>query len=180
MKVNTSSFLLAWVLPIAGFPAQALHVGVGTPTTAKTRVAPLNKLTIPRLELCGALFMARLLKATAVDLEIPDSNFYSWTDSTIVLAWLKSTPSHLKVYVAHRVQEIIRLIPAEKWKHVSTSSNPADQASRGVLPKELLSKRLWWDGLTWLSSSPEEWPYLQQAPRTLALPEIRNVFRVAV
>ena len=111
--------------------------------TAKTRVAPLKKLTIPKLELCGALLTTKLLKSVATDLEMEKSGLYAWTDSTIVLAWLKSTPTRLKVYVAHRVQDIIADLPASKWRHVPTTSNPADYASRGLLPKDLLTKELW-------------------------------------
>ena len=38
--------------------------------TAKTRVAPFKKLTIPKLELCEALLTTKLLKSVATDLEV--------------------------------------------------------------------------------------------------------------
>ena len=56
--------------------------------TSKTEVAPVKRLTIPRLELCGAYLLAQLLHHVKKVFEISISNVYAWMDSTIVLSWL--------------------------------------------------------------------------------------------
>ena len=71
--------------------------------TSKTRVAPLSGLTIPRLELCGALLLSKLLTAVAGDLDIPMDHLYAWCDSSVVLGWLNMAPAKLKVFAANRV-----------------------------------------------------------------------------
>ena len=74
------------------------------------------------------------------------SNIYAWTDSTIVLNWLVGNPRRFKTYVGNRVSAIIDLIPPERWNHVPRIENPADCASRGLFPSELLVHDLWWHG----------------------------------
>jgi len=121
-----------------------LHATVSVSlVTAKTRVAPLKALTIPKLELCGALLTARLLTTVAADLRIPETRLFAWTDSTIVLGWLSRISTRWKVFGANRVEEIQSLIPASQWRHVSTSDNPANHASRGLSPTELFQAHLW-------------------------------------
>jgi len=101
--------------------------------TSKTKVAPIKRLTIPRLEICGAHLLAHLHHVCQV-LEIPHSNVHAWTDSTVVLNWLDGSPRHFKTFVGNRVSTIMELVPPDKWNHVSGQDNPADCASRGLFP----------------------------------------------
>ncbi|KAB0790417.1 hypothetical protein PPYR_15214 [Photinus pyralis] len=52
---------------------------------AKFRVCPIKALTIPRLELCGALIAAKLSEKIQRALTVQFSGIFRWTDSTIVL-----------------------------------------------------------------------------------------------
>ncbi len=56
---------------------------------ARSRVAPVKPVTVPRLELTAAVLLTRLLTSVTSDLSIPIENCYAWTDSSIVLSWLR-------------------------------------------------------------------------------------------
>ncbi len=113
---------------------------------AKTRVAPIKRLTIPRLELCGVHVLTKLLDHLKSLFQIPLCDIYAWSDSTVVLNWLEGNPRRFKTYVGNRVSDIVACIPQSRWGHVKGLENPADCGSRGLFPSELLEHDLWWSG----------------------------------
>jgi hypothetical protein len=86
-------------------------------------------------------------------LNIPAEKFIYWSDSTIVLSWLKMPSSSLKTFVANRVGEIQSLTSVEDWYHIRTFENPADILSRGVTPQQLNNSTLWWHGPQFLRNA---------------------------
>ncbi|GBM43963.1 hypothetical protein AVEN_197281-1, partial [Araneus ventricosus] len=115
---------------------------------SKSRVETLKFVTIPRLELCAAVLLSKLMRRVLRALKLEVSKTYVWTDSTIVLSWLEKECKDLKTFVANRISIIRTLTVAEQWNHVPSKQNPADLISRGMDPVKLQLCELWWNLLS--------------------------------
>lgn len=118
--------------------------------TSRTKVSPVKQQSIPRLELMGAVLLSELIVEVAEVIKVAKAHIHAWTDSTVVLAWLSSHPSRWSTFVGNRVSAILTQLDNSHWAHVQSAQNPADIASRGITPQELVCSELWAKGPTWL------------------------------
>ncbi|CAD7006443.1 unnamed protein product [Ceratitis capitata] len=125
--------------------------------TSKSRVAPVKKQSLPKLELCGAHLLACLYAKIKDIFATGSVTTYFWTDSQLVLHWLQQHSITLSTFVGNRVSEIQALTVGAHWKHVPTKDNPADLVSRGCSTKDLISSN-WFTGPVFLLQEENKWP----------------------
>lgn len=127
---------------------------------AKTRLAPVKGMTIPKLELMAVVVGVRCVSFVKEQLKIDISDVYVWTDSMAVIGWLNSS-KNLPTFIRNRVREI-KSHDSIVLSYVKTSENPADIATRGATVKALSENKLWWHGPDFVKQSSDKWLLGQQ------------------
>ena len=94
-------------------------------------------LSIPRLELYGALTGAQLLKLLHLELTLDISKATLWSDSSTVLYWLLFDSCHYKVFVGTRVVEIQDLTRGPGVAICGLPEQPGRRTKKGEVLSDL-------------------------------------------
>ena len=124
----------------------------------KARLTPIKQMTIPKLELSGVVTACRLYELITDELEVQISSVTFWTDSTIVLGYIRNTTRRFKTFVANRLSTIHTLSCQDQWRYIETKLNPADIAPRGLDPSDSPKMNMWLYGPSFLRQEPSNWP----------------------
>ena len=143
---------------------------------AKSHLAPLKTVTIPRLELMAATLAAKLDVMVRRELDLPIKRSVFWTDSTVVLQYIRSEDGRFRTFVANRIAAIHNVTEPNQWHHVDTKMNPADDISRGMSASELKKSTRWQQGPEFLQIVDEDWPKgpAVMEPLTQSDPELKK------
>lgn len=125
---------------------------------SKSHLAPIKRVTIPRLELSGAALAAKVDRMLRRELDINIHRSFFWTDSMIVLQQIKNVDKRFQTFVANRISTIHDCSKPEDWRHVESSLNPADDVSRGLRANDLVKSERWIAGPAFLAESMSKWP----------------------
>ena len=115
---------------------------------SRSRVATAKKITVPRLELCGAALLVELIGFYML-LCVGISSMYLWTNSIIVLLWISLPYTRFNTLAANRVARIQETINLSNLKRVPTLDYRADLIARRVTPK-VVNLQVWWQEPQWL------------------------------
>ncbi|XP_068233730.1 uncharacterized protein [Palaemon carinicauda] len=97
---------------------------------AKSRIALSRQLSIPRLELCGAVIACRMRKAIEDEMTYKFSSVMHITDSSIVRAQIQKESYGFGTFVATRIAEVQSKSDPNEWWWIASGLNPADLLTR--------------------------------------------------
>ncbi|XP_053691074.1 uncharacterized protein LOC128739603 [Sabethes cyaneus] len=146
-----------------------------TLVSAKTKVAPLKYVSIPRLELMAAAIGARLLTFVEKYHSVTITRRFLWSDSHTVLCWIRSEHRKYRQFVACRIGEILSLTKECEWRWVPSKSNVADEATKWGKGPCFDADSRWYVGPSFLYQAEDQWPTNKHTPVTTS-EELRPCF----
>ncbi|XP_067034776.1 uncharacterized protein [Acropora muricata] len=123
----------------------------------KARVTPSKPITIPRLELTATVVSVKVSDMLSRGLKCGELEEVFWADSKVVQAYIQNDARRFHTFVANRVQQIRERTVPEQWHYVDGKNNPADHATRGLRPKDLLHSSRWLQGPSFLWEHRGNW-----------------------
>ena len=146
---------------------------------AKSKLAPRKELSMPKLELNGALLSARIRQFIEKEVNIEFSAIYHIVDSEIVRAMIQKESYGFNTFVATRVGEIQNLTSKEDWYWVESNDNVSDIITRGANPEEIGQGSIWQDGPAFIKKPVKQWPVKQSFSGTV-LPELTKSAQINI
>ena len=125
---------------------------------AKSRVALVKRISLPRLELLAAYITAKLLDYVIQALWIPWAQYMVGQIVRLHLPGSRRPSSKWKTFIANRVQDIHQWVAPHQWRICPGSQNPADLVTRGIPASKLRDCKLWWKDPHWLQQPRSHWP----------------------
>ena len=117
--------------------------------------SPLKAVTIPRLELMGAVPAPVYPRTLSSTLKVSGVKY--WTDSMNVLYWIQNQSRTFKPFVANCVAQIQWESNPDQWRHIPGEINPANLPTRGLAATKLCHNDSWMCGPNFLTNG-EPWP----------------------
>ena len=99
----------------------------------KARVTAKKFVSMPRLELVAATLSVKMAKFLRKELNIDCLQETFWSDSKVVLGYIRNTTKKFEIFVVNRIQQIHQNSEVNQWRYVPSKNNPADHVSRGLI-----------------------------------------------
>ncbi|XP_068229430.1 uncharacterized protein [Palaemon carinicauda] len=128
---------------------------------AKNKIAPVKQMSIPRLELCGALIAARMRELIVKEFSWEFESVYHIVDSTIVRSQIQKESHGFNTFVAVRIAEIQIKTDSREWWWVDSIQNVADMTSKPCSPEKIGENSAWQNGPKFLTLPISKWPIKQ-------------------
>ena len=90
------------------------------------------------------------------------SEFWKLSDSQVVLHWLGSSRSRLKMWARSRVIEINRLVNISNWWYVQSKNR------KGLTVADMGPDSIWMNGFQWMSGDESDFPLISASEIVLS------------
>ena len=128
-------------------------------TMGKARVNPKKHIYIPSLELVAVTLSEKMVKFFRKEFNIVCLQETFWSDSKVVLWYIRNVATKFKVFVTNRIQQLHESSEVNQWRYVPSKDNPADHAFWGFIYASSRKKcSNWLEGLQFLWEPEHTWP----------------------